>query len=375
MTGVRVWLLWLLALASLLVACARRAPETPTTVRETPTAVPSPALTPTATPQPTPTATPTPLPTSGYLELAGDRVVGVVVPDPQDDARYAATATALFRRSERGWERVGPLPGPGMLVSAPSDPATLYLGDHPPCFQGGKPVAFYRSQDGGTSWEALAQGQDVRPLLVHPADSRLVVGDRCQLVLSQNGGETWATLPGVEGLTVFGAAIEGASLYGVLTSEGGTTWLMRFDLSDPRQLRAGERLLEFWGGGTLLARGDLLLVAEPRGAHLSHDRGARWEFSRAGLEDVTISVDPLAESIPTGELARGYGLLSAAADPADPRHLWLGTVRGLYESLDGGATWQLVTAVPAAEIREITVAWGGSLLYLRTTEGIFVLPT
>ncbi len=370
-----VRLLWLVALGGALIACTGRGPQaptpTPTTPPVTPTATPSPTATP--TPEPTLAVTPTP-PASGYLELAGDRVTAVVVLDQQDDALYAATETTLFRRREHGWERVGPLPRPGVPAAAPSVPETLYLGDHPPCFRGGEPVAFQRSRDSGASWEALAGGQDVRPLLVHPSDPNVVIGDRCQLVVSSDGGETWATFPESEGLTVFGVALDGTRLYTVLTSEGGTTWLVRFDLSDPRRPSAGQRLLEFWGGGTVLARDDLLLVAEPRGVHLSRDSGMSWEFSRTGLENVTVSVDPRTEPIPSEELARGYGLRSLAADPADPQHLWLGTIRGLYESRDGGLTWQPVDQVPAVEISEIAVARGGSLLYLRTPDGIFVLP-
>lgn len=375
MTGRVVRLLWLIALGGALIACTGRGPQaptpTPTTAQETPTVIPSPTASP--TPEPTPTVTPTP-PASGYLELAGDRVIAVVVLDQQDDALYAATDTTLFRQGERGWEKVGPLPGPGTLASALSAPETLYLGDHPPCFQGGEPMAFHRSRDSGMSWEALAGGQDVRPLLVHPSDPNVVIGDRCQLVVSPDGGETWATLPESEGLTVFGAALAGTTLYGVLTSEGGTTWLVRFDLSDPGRPATGDRLLEFWGGGTVLVRDDLLLVAEPRGVHLSRDGGMSWEFSRTGLESVTVSVDPRTEPISSEELARGYGLRSLAADPTRPRHLWLGTIRGLYQSRDGGLTWQPVDQAPTVEISEIAVARGGSLLYLRTPDGIFVLP-
>ncbi|MCM8748196.1 hypothetical protein NET02_03475 [Thermomicrobiaceae bacterium CFH 74404] len=375
MTGWMVRLLWLVALGSVLVACTGRGPQAPTPAPTpppvTPTATPSPAATP--TPEPTPTVTPIP-PVSGYLEVSGERASTVVVLDPRDDALYATTGTTLYRQGERGWERVGPLPGPGVPASAPSAPETLYLGDHPPCFQGGEPVTLHRSQDGGASWEAITEVQDVRPLLVHPSDPDTVIGDRCQLVISSDGGETWATFPESAGLTVFDVALDGTTLYGVLTSEGGTTWLVRFDLSDPRQPSAGQRLLEFWGGGAVFAGDDLLVVAEPRGVHLSRDGGVSWEFSRTGLEEVTISVDPRTESIPPDELARGYGLRAIAADPADPQHLWLGTVRGLYESQDGGTTWQPVAGVPEVEISDIAVARGGGLLYLRTLDGIFVLP-
>jgi hypothetical protein len=130
-------------------------------------------------------------------------------------------------------------------------------------------VVFHRSENGGVSWDPLVGGQDVRPLLVHPADPELVIGDRCQLVVSQDGEETWVSLPGFEGFTVSAVALDGWSLYGVVISEGETTWLVRFDLSSSGRLGPGARLLEFWGGGTVLVSGDLLLVAGPRGVHLT----------------------------------------------------------------------------------------------------------
>lgn len=377
----------LVVLGGALLGCRALAPERPTptataapqppTVVPPPSPVPAPTATatPTPTPRPLPTATPTPMPI-GYLELDGERVVRVVLAGLEDahGGLYALTERTLFRLWDGIWERVGPLPVQGVLVAAESNPEVLYLGDHPPCFRGGEPVPFYRSRDGGVSWEVVPAGENVRPVLVSPADPRLVVGDRCGLFLSSDGGDTWHAFPGSEGLTVFAVVLDGSALYAVLTAEGGTSWLVRFDVADPGQLAPGERLLEFWGGGAVAADAGVLLVAEPRGVHRSADGGLTWTRSRSGIEEVTVSVDSRIEPIPLEEIARGYGLWALAIDPGDAQHLWLGTVRGLYDSSDGGTTWRRVVSSPETLITGITVHPRLAVLLLDTPEGIFVLP-
>ncbi len=53
--------------------------------------------------------------------------------------------------------------------------------------------------------------------------------------------------------------------------------------------------------------------------------------------------------MPAAELS-GTGVYDIEVDPADPMHVWVGTVRSLLESTNGGATWRVVQNVTSWDI-------------------------
>ena len=53
--------------------------------------------------------------------------------------------------------------------------------------------------------------------------------------------------------------------------------------------------------------------------------------------------------MPAPELS-GSGVYDIAIDPADPMHVWVGTLERLLESTSGGATWRVVQSVPTWDI-------------------------
>jgi hypothetical protein len=145
------------------------------------------------------------------------------------------------------------------------------------------------------------------------------------------------------------------------------------DLSDPAQPVISDPLVNFWGGASLAGRGDLLIAGTSQGVLVSTDGGATWAPSRIGLEEVTLSVDPNQEAIPEAERRRGYGITAVAVAPDDDAHLYAGTVAGVYESRDTGATWQPMGGVEGW-VTVLILAPAGDRLLAQTDAGVVVLP-
>lgn len=376
----RRWITLTVALGlSVLAACGGTpAASTPTATTPatgapggSPTAGPaSPTATP-GTPVASPTATPPPA--TGALIINGARADQVVVPTPASDAMYAVTADGLYRRaSGQNWTKVsGPISG--QLLADPTNPDVLYQGDHPPCAKGGESVPFQKSTDGGKTWQTIAVGQDIRPLNVDPANPSRLYGESCaSLAISTDAGQTWNKVQPVPSFDISALALAGTTLYGIYTSEGGTSWLVPTDISNPAQPVAGDRLLEFWGGGSVAATTERIIVGEPHGVHISTDGGKTWSFSRTGLEKVTLSVDALTQPIPQPEISQGFGIFAVASDPRNTQHIFAGSIRGLYQSQDGGKTWTLMPQVGEIRVNALTIALNGAALYATTEEGVVV---
>ncbi|MEX2426193.1 MAG: hypothetical protein WD401_05440 [Thermomicrobiaceae bacterium] len=265
------------------------------------------------------------------------------------------------------------MPVSGRLVADPSDPDLLYLGDHPRCLSDNDPVPFHRSTDGGESWQRIDDVQNVRPMLVWPEDNDVIIGSRCGLAISQDGGYTWERhLPDSE-FDLTRLTITQIGLFGLFTSEDGVSYLRQIEIDDPENPEFAEPLLRFWGIGTIHASGDRILVGEPGGVHFSDDGGRTWSSTREGLEDVVASVVPLEEDIPDAELEEGLGIFALLPHPQDSLRIFLGTIRGLYLSEDGGQTWGKVSSIEDYQVTELDFSMGGAILYVTTDHGVIVL--
>ncbi|MGA7672093.1 MAG: exo-alpha-sialidase [Nitrolancea sp.] len=349
------------------------------TLNPTPFATPGSALNPTpGAPAVSPSASPaegTPVSgESGDLGIDGEHAITVAVPDPNKTVAYAATQDALYRPQDTGgWDQIGRWDPSRSLLVDPTNTNVLYSGGHPGCAVGGPAIGLQKSIDGGNTWSTLLTGQNVRPMIVDPANPQVIYGERCSLAISVNGGQTWNDYAMTPSFDVSDMSLVGNTLYVLITSEGGTSRIRPIDVSDPSQPNMGDDLHEFWGGGTLIASSDRIVVAEPHGVDVSTDSGKTWTFSRAGLESVTVSVNALAQPIPKDELSGKFGIYALAVDPSDVSHILAGTIRGLYESHDGAKTWNRVMQIEDVQIDHLAFAQGGALLYVTTDNGVIVL--
>jgi hypothetical protein len=297
----------------------------------------------------------------------------VVVPKPTAAAEYAVTMTGIYRHTKNSWTKVADNSGAGPIVVDPTNSDILYRGDHPACAVGGKPVAFQKSTDGGKRWITIPGLQDVQPMIVNPANPSIIYGSACALTVSSDAGQTWKSIHPLPSFDLSSLALAGNKLYGIYTSEGGTSRLIVSDVSDPANPTGNDQLMEFWGGGTVTANADRLVVGEPHGIHVSTDGGRHWTFSRSGLEDVTVSVDVLTQPLPQNEISTGFGIFAAAIHPTKSDRLEAGTIRGLFRSQDKGQTWTQVPEVDKARIRSLAFAGDGAQLYVTTDEGVLTI--
>ena len=332
------------------------------------------AVTPTIPASPSVQSSASPAPVSGYISIDGERAIAVEVSDPALPAGYASTADALYRSDAGGgWHKIGLWSAARSLLVDPADPNILYSGGHPGCAVGGPAITLRKSTDGGTTWETLLTGQNVRPMIVDPANPKVIYGERCSLAISVDGGQSWTDYPMTPSFDVTDMSLAGHQLYVLITSEGGTSRIRTIDVSDPSQPQIGTDLDEFWGGGTLKASTDRIIVGEPHGVDVSTDGGQTWTFSRAGLESVTVSVNALVEPIPNEELSRKFGIYSLAVDPQQPSRIFAGTIRGLYVSQNDGSTWSRVTQIEEIPVHQLAFGLNGGTLYVTTDNGVFVI--
>src|SRR5574341_643600 len=90
----------------------------------------------------------------------------------------------------------------------------------------------------------------------------------------------------------------------------------------------------------------------------SYDGGQRWVSQRAGLDDVTIS-----------SVVNQF-----VFDPADNTHLFVATTMGVFESRNGGETWQKRMEGMKEVLMVVTVAMAPtrpSLMYAGTSGGVY----
>jgi hypothetical protein len=204
MSAVRLPVLLIALLAIAIAGCgplnidrddAAITPEPTAESPQQPDPEPTPEPEPTPTPEPEEQPAATPIPSGSFLLADGIRVRHVVLWDSGLPAEYATTQYLLYRRAEsRTWRRVSALPVQGSIAIDQNDPETLYIGDHPPCLRDGEPVPFYRTTDGGQTWEQIPDVDNIRPILVWPENSDVIIGSRCGLAISQDRGRPGASI-------------------------------------------------------------------------------------------------------------------------------------------------------------------------------------
>ena len=269
------------------------------------------------------------------------------------------------------------------IVVAPTNGDRLYTSNVAP-----GQAAIYRSDDGGESWNIIADGSTQIPnpfesalrafdIGVHPADEdRIAIGSDDTLLGSTDGGTTWTDLTtlevtegfysghGYSGLVTTDIVFnpndpDDITLLGfdggnfIQTINGGLTW--RRTVQD----------ISAWGGGVEAAYSptneDVIYVllgqfSNFRGIGISDNGGASFELSvgaGAGLPEI-------------GNLDGGAtGLAVTAANGTD---IVLAAIGGdLYRSEDSGSSFSLIPGL--GTVRDVAVTPDGTV-FVSTSAGI-----
>lgn len=276
----------------------------------------------------------------------------------------------------------------------------------------------YRSRDGGRTWNrmGLAKSEHIGRILVHPTDGNTVLvaaegplwsagGDR-GVFRSTDGGTTWTNVLQVDAHTgvtdlefdpsnpdvVYAASYQrrrhvwgflgGGPQSGIHKStDGGRTW---------RRMATGLPKGDMGKIGLAVTPADPTLVyatieADPkeRGFYRSRDKGESWEKRNAYISggtgphyyqeieasptdpDVVYQMDVFLHVTRDGGatidyLETGHDKHSDNhalwIDPANGRHLLVGTDSGVYESFDDGATWRHFPNLPVSQFYKVALS-------------------
>ncbi|MBL8989150.1 MAG: glycosyl hydrolase, partial [Gemmatimonadetes bacterium] len=266
----------------------------------------------------------------------------------------------------------------------------------------------YRSRDGGRTWQrmGLPKSEHIGRILVHPKDGNVVLvaaegglwsaGGERGVYRSRDGGVTWSPVLQIDehtGVTdlefdpanpdvVYAAAYQrrrhvwgflaGGPKSGIYKStDGGSTW---------RRLATGLPRGDMGKIGLAVTPADPSLVyatieasTGERGFYRSRDRGESWEKRNGYISGGTgphyyqeIEASPVDANLVyqmdvflhvTRNGGATFDYLETGhdkhsdnhalwIDPADGRHLLVGTDAGLYESFDEGASWRHFRNLP-----------------------------
>jgi len=297
-------------------------------------------------PAPTATATPNPVVSSGEeLSVNGTPVERISAVGVEGWTLYGETADGLLRSDDAGaaWNPVGEVQ-PGEMIASENDPDALYSGDRAGCGRGFSDIPYSASNDGGATWTEIEDNQGTQPLVAYTADGQSVLfGTDCGLKISTDGGATWSPVADLAGEDVFAIASEQevapAQMLVVGVTEGGTGRLFLLETSDLSAPALAGALTQFWANAEVDWSAGRIVLATAHQVGVSDDGGQNWFWTRAGIEDVTYSVDPLEQGIPVEEQSAGFGPTTVVIDPTDRDRIWLGTNHGAFRSVDGGASW------------------------------------
>ncbi len=209
---------------------------------------------------------------------------------------------------------------------------------------------FYRSTDGGTTWNAVTPagvpaGTAISSLAL--LDTTLYAGTTGDIFKSTDNGNTWTEVStGIAAearilsfLASEGAVYAGSASHGVFkTTNGGSSWAA---------VNSGITDLHI---SQLAVVGSRLFAVTLTGVFISDNGGTGWTADGSGLEDVNC-------------LAVVGNQLYAGTDGS-----------GVHLSLDSGATWTAVpTGMPAGS-RVWSLAASGGYLFAGTDSGVWRVP-
>jgi MprA protease rhombosortase-interaction domain-containing protein len=287
-------------------------------------------------------------PGKGFREhLVNKRLVGLVVACLLCLAHRASAAV-------NGWTGIGPTGGYVNKVVFSQDGKTAYA-----IATGG----FYRSQDGGVSWQLVRNDFLNMPfdLAIDPADPmRVYVAEPNwpSLYVSTDGGATLApatNLPtaitqalqvvvSANGQTLYIAS--GAKIF--RSSDRAQSWQLAGTVSTDPAAWVNGLAIDPTDANTLYAAAST--SASAQGILASHDGGATWQ-------SLLFAANP-------GSSGYAYGI---AVNPANPLRLWAARTDGVWTSADRGLHWTNSLSTPVYVVAEDPV--NPSIVYAGTGSG------
>jgi photosystem II stability/assembly factor-like uncharacterized protein len=193
-----------------------------------------------------------------------------------------------------------------------------------------------KTRDGGSTWSPVSEGLEHSQVLAFAIDptapSTVYAGTFANAIYkSADGGQRWrpANVGMKEHVSVVNAFatyppdpqnIYAATTVGVYRSDdGGGSW---------RETVQGMESVYTVAIAFDPRSPDTMYAGTSGGMYKSRDRGAHWDKINRGL---------IAGDVGT---AMALGVNAIAIDPREPDHLTIATGKGMFQSRNGGATWE-----------------------------------
>jgi hypothetical protein len=317
-------------------------------------------------------------PSGDLLQIDGETVLSVLIPDPAQGALYALTANNLFVLQQGRWVATRTKIDGRKVIVDPRNADRLLRGDRPSCGSGSSDAAIPLevSEDGGRTWRELVHGRNIRPIEFDRNLPEVVYGTDCGLAISADGGRTWMRVQPMQGFDLASLAATGELLYVLGTSVEGISQVRSINVTAPLDPIISDPLLEIPGKATLDARGGRIVVGAVDAIYISDDAGVTWATSRIGLEGVTSEPTVQPARPPGAAHAVQFGISVIRIEPHNIHRIFAGTAHGLFVSLDDGVTWVRYTQVPIeARVTDIQFGLNDADLFVTTTDGVIVVPS
>ena len=268
---------------------------------------------------------------------------------------------ATPRLHAQTWVPVGPPGGDVRGLAADSrEPRRLYLGT--------ADGVLYRSDDAGLHWHRLSpgfprRGASLDEIVVDPRGALFVgfwdvAGSGGGIARSDDGGRTFAMLPGIAGQSVRALAQAAANpdvlvagtLGGVFRSlDAGRSW-MRITPEDQAELRNVESV------AIDPLSPDVVYVGTWHLPWKTSDGGTSWELIHTGMIDDS-------------------DVFTMAVDRWNGHKVYATACSGIYRSDDGAGRWTRIRGIPASSRRTRSFAQSPDsqdVFYAGTTEGLWI---
>jgi photosystem II stability/assembly factor-like uncharacterized protein len=267
---------------------------------------------------------------------------------------------ALYKSLDGGstWTKVSERPGyPDfqmwpwwqLLIDPSTTPSTLY--GVCPVYWASPGTRLFKSTDGGHSWQDLTdelpwQSREVRQLTIDASRHMLYLTASDSLLRSFDGGATWEDLSAGIPAGVGSASVPGSlSDLAVFLDPRDPSRLYLYRTGDPATFYESSDAAQTWSEltGAELDWAKAVSVAAPR------TPVAAIEANTAFLTGLTGTVTDASNGLEVTVFLGADGLVSqeprgVVIDPVDPSILSVATQRGVYRSVDGGATWNQSSA-------------------------------